>query len=68
MTRNETNVLMMARNIEALGRMSQTLFIAQVLRALYPDGDMNHEWSPDTLADIAHTVEALHLKDGTESQ
>ena len=32
---------------------------------LYPNGDMNHEWSSDTLAAIGYIVDAYSLRDGT---
>lgn len=49
----------------SLGEQSAIIALARVVEALYPGGDRDHQWSADTLDEIADAVVAYAPPEGS---
>lgn len=53
---NEGNLKMMRMRVEALTRQDVDDLVMSIVAALYPEGNMEAEWSADTLDDIVDEI------------
>jgi hypothetical protein len=56
---NQGNLKMMRMRVEALPRKELDALVMRIVEALYPGGDMEHEWSSDTPEDVASALHPL---------
>ena len=62
------NRKMMKMRVETLPRDALDCLVMGVVDALYPGGDMEHDWSPDTLDSIAAVLEAHRVLSWTRDE
>lgn len=59
---NRGNLKMMRMGVETLPRKDLDALVMRIVEALYPGGDMEHEWSSDTLDDVASALGAYQIQ------
>lgn len=59
---NRGNLKMMRMRVETLPRKELDELVMRVVEALYPGGDMEHEWSSDTPDGVAAALAAYRVQ------
>lgn len=63
---NKENQKHMHARVKSLSRPESDALLIAIVEALYPEGDIGHEWSPDTVHDVSARLHEAHIQPGSD--